>query len=275
MKIIDTFQDMVDTFSNGPFNMDKWEKYADHISPSLTKKVKADCRDYHFETQILPIITHMLQNIEKAEQAHRSFVKAVEELPQKTADIFGEELEISIIFYLGLCNGAGWATDLNGQSVILMGIEKIVELNWCNERNMAALLYHELGHIWHYAHRTVPTTVETQKQKALWQLYTEGMAMYCEQLLYDDPNFYHQDQGQWLPWCQNNQSRLFQVYAQKMSAGESVQPFYGDWCQWEGHSDVGYFLGALLIRSLAEKYTLKELTNLSLETIEEKVLSMA
>ena len=165
MKIIDTFQDMVDAFSNGPFNMDKWEKYADHISPSLTKKVKADCSDYHFETQILPVITHMLQNIEKAEQAHRSFVKAVKELPQKTADIFGEELEISIIFYLGLCNGAGWATDLNGQSVILMGIEKIVELNWCNERNMAGLLYHELGHIWHYTHRTVPTTSGNTKAK--------------------------------------------------------------------------------------------------------------
>ena len=59
------------------------------------------------------------------------------------------------------------------------------------------------------------------------------------------------------------------------AAGESVQPFYGDWCQWEGHSDVGYFLGALLIRSLTEKYTLKELANLSLETVEEKVLSMA
>lgn len=247
MRMIDSYQDMADTFLNGSFSMQKWEQYATRISQSLVEKVKLDSSGYHYETEILPVITHLFENPQKAEQAHHSFLQAVEKLPQKVLEVFGEEPDFSIYFYLGLCNGAGWATNIHGQLAILLGIEKIVELDWCDEQSMASLLYHEFGHLWHDSNRTVATELKTVKQKALWQLYAEGMATYCEQLLYGDFNFYHQDQDGWLQWCQSNRNRLAQAYLRRIDSGENTKVFFGDWNQWEGKSDTGYFLGAELV----------------------------
>lgn len=268
MQIIDTYQDILDIFLNENFSFALWEKYAYSISDSLVKKIKKDSSKYDFNTEILPVISQMLQKKDKLEKAHSTFVNVTKSLSTRIFDVLGTKLDVTIIFYLGLCNGAGWATSINGKPAVLLGIEKIVELNWCDERNMIGLIYHELGHIWHNHVRTVPTTVESQKDRALWQMYSEGIAMYCEQLLYGDIKFYHQDVNGWLNWCQNNQNHLFSEYKRRVEANESVQPFFGDWCQFEGYSDIGYYLGAKFVGKLAEERSLFELANLDMTTIE-------
>ena len=40
-------------------------------------------------------------------------------------------------------------TNINGRDVILLGVEKILELNWFDEVSMCGLIYHELGHVYH------------------------------------------------------------------------------------------------------------------------------
>lgn len=271
MQIIDTYQDILDIFLNENFSFAIWEKYAYSISNSLVKKIEKDSSKYDFNTEILPVISQMLQKKDKLEEAHSAFVNVTESLSTRIFDVFGINLDVAIIFYLGLCNGAGWATSIDGKPTVLLGIEKIIELNWCDERNMIGLIYHELGHIWHNHIRTVPTTFESQKDRALWQMYSEGIAMYCEQLLYGDIKFYHQDVNGWLSWCQNNQNHLFSEYKRRVEANESVQPFFGDWCQFEGHSDIGYYLGAKFVEKLAEERSLFELANLDMTTIEGKL----
>lgn len=204
--------------------------------------------------------------------AHSEFIKATENLSNIVSEKLGEDIDITIVLYLGLCNGAGWATEINGQKVILLGIEKIVELDWCSETALKGLIYHELGHIFHYKNQLIKDLLNTDNDKSLFQLYTEGFATYIEQLLCGNGEFYHQNINGWLDWCKNNQKRMYQLFLTKIKNEESTQDFFGDWNSIEGKSDVGYYLGCELIKYLSPKYSLKELANLNLATIQSALL---
>ena len=43
---------------------------------------------------------------DKMEMAHRSFLAAVERLPERIREAFGIDMDVDVVFYLGLCNGA-------------------------------------------------------------------------------------------------------------------------------------------------------------------------
>ncbi len=113
---------------------------------------------------------------------------------------------------------------------------------------MKSLIYHELGHIWHKAQLGGWPAVKTQAERSLLQLYQEGIAMRCEQLLCGDDAFYHQNRDGWLSWCRENLAEIATEFARRIAAGESTQDFFGDWCTWRGHSDTGYFLGCEFVR---------------------------
>jgi len=40
------------------------------------------------------------------------------------------------------------------------------------------------------------------KQAFVWQLFTEGIAMYFEQVLVGDLEYYHQNRDGWRDWCE-------------------------------------------------------------------------
>ena len=94
--------------------------------------------------------------------------------------------------------------------------------------------------------------------------------MYCEQLLIGDFGYYHQDKNGWLNWCKTNRARLFTEYYRRLCQGESIQDFFGDWCSFEGHCDVGYFLGCEFVKALVKEFNLPEITGLSCEVLEEQ-----
>ena len=274
MRIVDAYHTIADAFVDGRFSIRQWECYINKISPSLNAKLVEDSKSYDFSKDILPAIEYLLNHKEQAETAHASFIEATKRLARRTSAVFGTELDVTVILYLGLCNGAGWATDLDGHPAVLLGIEKIVELGWCDKRAMIALIYHELGHIWHRQVRTHPLEIATPRDKALWQLYSEGIAMYSEQLLVGDTDLYHQDKNGWLAWCKQHRYRLFVEYRRRIDQDERVQPFFGDWCQFEEHSDIGYFLGAEIIKTLSHQYSLNELADLDLHTVDECLSAM-
>jgi len=132
---------------------------------------------------------------------------------------------------------------------------------------MTALLYHELGHIWHDAIGTLYHDTNSISEKSLWQLYQEGIAMYCEQLLLNDFSSYHQDKNNWLGWCNKNRKDIFIEYKKRVDENESTQDFFGDWCNYLEHSDVGYYLGCELLKSLSSKYPMTKLANLEINDI--------
>ena len=210
---------------------------------------------------------HFFQCANIHEQAHTSFLSVTHELQERIYKVLHTELEVTLLLYLGMCNGAGWATELNGRPAVLLGIEKIVELGWHTERAMAGLIYHELGHTWHMQRRHGKKEAKTPRDKALWQLYAEGVAMHCEQLLIGDFDFFHQDTNGWLDWCRRNRPALFAEYRRRVDAGESVAPFFGDWNTFLGQADVGYYLGAEVAASLAVQYGLELLADLDLDIV--------
>ena len=106
-----------------------------------------DTGKYTFEKDFLPIINAVHKN-PSLEQLHYSF-KVV-------------------------TNG------LNGKDTILLGVEKIIELNWQNVNELYGLIYHELGHIYHKQYGCFKQYSDNNKKNFVWQLFTEGIAMYFE-----------------------------------------------------------------------------------------------
>ncbi|MGG0824617.1 hypothetical protein ABE099_17280 [Paenibacillus turicensis] len=267
MRIIDTYTEIISLFSQREFSISLWRSYANSISIYLGQQVENDAQLYNIEKQVIPVINNALDNREKLEETHQSFIYATKQLRNKFIEIFKYDLDVDIILYLGLCNGAGWATDINGKKTVLLGIEKIIELDWCDLQSISSLIYHELGHIWHDSIGKLHLKTDIHSEKSIWQLYREGIAMYFEQMLCNDFSFYHQDRNGWLNWCIKNKGNLFIEYMRRVENEESTQEFFGDWSNYQGYSDVGYYLGCEFIKSLLTNYSLIEIANLNLEAI--------
>lgn len=265
MKIINTCDSIYTHFSNG-FDMALWREYAVNISKELPSKCENDAKEYDFNKNILPIIETAL-NKEKIDLVNKNFNTVIDTLKANLTKLFNEEPDINIILYLGLCNGAGWVTTLDGKNTVLLGIEKIIELDWGDEVNMLALILHEVGHLWHKLNGNLYIPDFTKRRKAIQQLYQEGVAMVCEHILCGDDNFYHQDKDGWFDWCKKNENEIKREYLRRLEEKESVQDFFGDWCSYKGYSDVGYYLGSRFVEHLMKTYSLKQIANLSYRNI--------
>ena len=205
IKIIDTFAQINDLFEDGKFILDKWKTYMNSIYDNAANLVIDDMKecldsgDYVYEKDILPIINAVYRHPD-LELLYSSFCRVTEGLNKKVLDCFGHDVDIDIVLYVGLCNGAGWVTNINDRDVILLGVEKILELNWLDEASMCGLIYHELGHAYHTQYGDFNQQSDISEQNFVWQLFTEGIAMYFEQILVNDFNYYHQDKNGWLEW---------------------------------------------------------------------------
>jgi len=264
MKIINTYNDILNLIErmNGVFDLDMWKKYARFISPFLSEKCTSEIEVYDYNEQVLPVIQHAIINKTELSKTNDSFIKSVDKLREKVMDGLGVDLDIDIILYLGLCNGAGWVTKLGERTVILLGIEKIIELNWQSETIMKALIYHEIGHAWHEAVGSLYWKTNNPGEHWLMQLYQEGIATFCGQILTGDLERNQQYDEAWHTWCHANKKEAFADFLRIVDAGESAQDFFGNWVSYKGHSDVGYFLGNELIKTAAMDYSLNELANL-------------
>ncbi len=260
MKIINTCEEIKATFVDG-FNIDLWRKYTKEISNELPSKCENDAKGYDFENDVLPVLNLALNN-EKIDFVSKNFQSVIKTLNSNLDKLFDKEPDINIVLYLGLCNGAGWATTLDGKNTVLLGIEKIIELGWGDETNMRALILHEIGHLWHKLNGNLHIPEYTKRRKGIAQLYCEGVAMVCEHILCGDDEFYHQDKNGWLDWCYKNENQIKREYLRRLDNKESVQDFFGDWCSYNGRSDVGYFLGCRFVRFLMKANSLKEIANM-------------
>ena len=265
MKIVNTCEQIKEVFKDG-FDIELWREYATAISKELPDKCENDADNYDFNSVVLPVIKDAL-NEEKINSVSRNFQTVIDTLNANLSKLFENEPDINIVLYLGLCNGAGWATTLDGKNTVLLGIEKIIELDWGDETNMRALIFHEIGHLWHKMNGKLYIPDFTKRRKAIQQLYQEGVAMVCEHILCGDDEFYHQDKDGWLDWCYKNENQIKREYLRRLDEKEQVQDFFGDWCSYKGHSDVGYFLGCRFVRHLMNSYSLKEIANMKYRAV--------
>ncbi|NLE30964.1 hypothetical protein GX618_01685, partial [Candidatus Dojkabacteria bacterium] len=149
MTIVDTYKNILNTFPTSHFDFEIWKQYASSISPFLPEEVIKDTSKYDFNKDILPVVKNALSNRSKLEVLHTNFLQVTKSLDKEIVNKFNINLDLDIILYLGLCNGAGWFTKLDNRRVVLLGIEKIIELGWEDITTLRALIYHELGHVWH------------------------------------------------------------------------------------------------------------------------------
>ena len=151
MKVVNTAENMLEAFEEGRFHMKKWEAYIDASASGIREKCVNDMKEcvsagFSWEKEYLPVLNAVLRNGEKRRAAIESFRAITWCLNDKVLERFGRTVDVDVVLYLGLCNGAGWVTDVNGRRSILLGIEKIIELDWCGRDAMPGLIVHELGH---------------------------------------------------------------------------------------------------------------------------------
>lgn len=273
IKIIDTYSQIKNIFTSSSFDYAKWKTYINSIYPDSSIVFENDIAgyfedgNYTFEKNFLPII-NAVPNHPYLNTLHESFLQVTHELNQKIIQRFHHELDIDIVLYLGLCNGAGWVTTINGVNTILLGIEKILELGWHSTASMCGLIYHELGHVYHNQYGHLHQTTNDIKKQFVWQLFTEGIAMYFEQLLIDNPNFYHQDTNGWKDWCDSHFEQLLTDFNHDISTvTRYTQKYFGDWSDYYGYPDTGYYLGSRFIHFLQSIYQFDTLICLDINEV--------
>lgn len=157
LRCVDTFSEIPALFPRGVFELAPWRAYAQAHFGSGASLFEDDMNDclktgsYTYERDFLPVL-QAVWNHPRLEEMHQSFLAAAKGLSERLAQKFGGGLDADLFLYVGLCNGAGWATKLNGRDAVLLGMEKILELGWVSLADMQGLIYHELGHIYHGQH---------------------------------------------------------------------------------------------------------------------------
>lgn len=274
MRIVDTSIGFQSVFIDGQFNLDKWEIYIDKWVPGAKELCLNDMKEcidsgYSWNENYLPILNAVYANNEKRKETVRMFHIVSEHLDEKITKVFGKSVEADIVLYVGLCNGAGWVTKINEKTTVLLGIEKIIELNWCSKNDMIGLIIHEIGHVYQSQYGTLYHKDNSMAEKFLWQLYTEGVAMAFEQEIIGDSEYYHQDKNGWKEWCDQNYELIKQSFSHDMTIMNSEnQRYFGDWVSFEGHADVGYYLGARFVQYLLRSDCFDSVINYTFERVQ-------
>ncbi|MBR5949012.1 MAG: hypothetical protein IKZ82_10295 [Clostridia bacterium] len=273
MKLIDTSRELLSCYGSNGFDLEKWESYMDSCVPGAKELCLCDMREtlaagFSWEKDFLPVLNGVFESDEKREAALRSFYAVTENLDERLKNRFGKTVSADLILYLGLCNGAGWVTPVNGRESVLFGIEKIMELDWCSLDAMNGLVLHELGHIFHRQHGLWLPTPEANADRFIRQLFCEGVAMVFEQELAGGAEYYHQYDSEWKTWCDKNAEHIKQSFFNDLSGMTSEnQRYFGDWMLFEGRGDTGYYLGARFVRFLMRRADLTELVCFELSEI--------
>lgn len=274
MKIIDTYPALSAVYEGSAFCFEKWKAYMDCALPGAFPLLVSDVKEsletgkVSWEKDYLPVLNGVALNAPLREKAHDSFCRVTENLERTVQEQFGKSLDVDIIFYLGLCNGAGWVTECCGRKSIFLGIEKIMELNWCGTDDMRGLIYHELGHVYQGQYGILERTFRNTADSFLWQLFTEGIAMCFEQMLVGDPNYYHQDKDDWKAWCDAHFEEIRADFNRDLKTMTfSSQRYFGDWVKYQGHGDTGYYLGCQFVRFILSRYPLDEIISFDMDRV--------
>ena len=258
MNIINTYTDIESVFDIEHFNIEKWKIYIDKSIPGAKKLCIDDmqeCLDagYSWQKDFLPVLDYVKENPDMCKEAINSFQAVTSNLDEIITQIFSRTVQVNVILYIGLCNGAGWVTEINGTTAVLLGLEKILELGWGNIDDMTGLIVHELGHVYQSQYGILHEKTDNFADEYLWQLFTEGVAMVFEQKVVENDEYDDQDKNGWKSWCDCNIKMIKQsFYEDLVTMTNKNQRYFGDWVNFEGYGDVGYYLGTKFVRFLLQ-----------------------
>ncbi len=170
-----------------------------------------------------------------------------------------------IIIYHGLGNAAGWVTAFMGRPAIYLGLEKIVELGWSDQKKLEDLVSHEYGHLVHMEIRGPLAPYFDFKRKMIFRMYTEGVATYCESIF----NGRETSTPIWYNKCLQHELELKTEFLKRLKTESSdCEDFFGDWNPVLGINEAGYFLGLEFTKRLISRMSLIEVMKLDYDSIE-------
>jgi len=257
----------INSYFNNGFSIDEWKRYIETVIPNASNIFLTDMNEsispkYSYEEYFLPCLNNACIEKEKISEIRKVFMKVVDGINEKVSKTFSKDLKVEIVLYFGLCNGAGWVTTINNWDYVLLGVEKIIELNWGNENDLIGLIYHELGHVLQSQFGRLKEYTTCNKEYFLWQLFTEGVAMYVEQAIVDDFSYFHQDKNGWKKWNDNHLKQIVVDFNRDCVIMErEKQRYFGDWVDYFGHSDVGYYLGNMFVKWLMKNDSFDNIIN--------------
>lgn len=277
MKFLDTTNKIEKVYQKGEFNLELWKKYIATIHPKLGQLCLEDMNKaietglVSFKEHYQPILNDVIKNKKAKEEVAKNFHLITQNLDREIISKFGKTIDVEIVLYLGLCNGAGWVEVIDNKTYILLGIEKIIELKWYDFKAMKGLIYHELGHAYHNEYTKLNQNFDNNRDKFIWQLFTQGVATFFEQTLIGDFNYYHEDKDSWKEWCDLNLDKIKKDFDKDLSTMSfENQRYFGDWVNYQGKSNVGYYLGTKFIHYLNEKYEFEDILNFDISKVKKE-----
>lgn len=241
------------------------EAWADHYLdpwPEL-RQMQLDCYAEEGEDWRAMARTHVFPFLPDQLEA---MLTAHDNLLAICADMYGRgwqtldfDSDLVGVIYVGIGIGAGWVTTYAGKPAILFGLENIAAEEWQSKAALTGLMAHEFGHVVHFHWRERAGLAD--ETGPWWQLYIEGFAMWCEQLIQDRASWHirREVDNQWESWCQENVGWLAGEFLRRVDEGEDLRPFFGSWFELQGVKQTGYFLGYELVKRMRETASLEKI----------------
>jgi hypothetical protein len=214
------------------------------------------------------IFPHLAEYVPAMKIAHDNLLPVVEAAYRRSRRAIGFDNDLIWLIYVGIGCGAGWATSYAGTPAVLFGLENIAAEGWQDTETLMALTAHELGHLAHF-HWRQQAGVSAQTGP-WWQLYTEGVAQWCEERILGHPSWHMQAAtgASWSAWCKDNIGWLAAEFLRRVDIDDDIRPFFGSWYNLQGYKQTGYFLGHTLITMLSDHMSLRQIALLdSLDTV--------
>ena len=253
-------------------------------------------KDYPLEN----VFPHFIIDLEKMKKAAYNLKLVLDRAKKDIDNIIETEEDIFIVIYVGAGTGAGHVTKYKNKPAILFGLENIANLNWYKIDTLTGMIFHELGHIIHmierekYISSTIKENIQSGKQNhenvlkkyedLIWfRLYEEGTAQRFEHLL-QGKETWHMDEmteegdSQWRAWINSNYSYICNTFYNRIkNENNKLSDLFGSDrensdCNFHGKIQVGYYIGAQMIKEWQKSLSLKEIMRLPKEEIKERVI---
>ncbi|RMH05802.1 MAG: hypothetical protein D6704_08635 [Nitrospirae bacterium] len=204
------------------------------------------------------VFPYLTERLSAMRQARQNLLELGKPLFSRAQQVLAFDSNAVFVIYVGIGCGAGWVTTFGGSPAILFGLENIAECGWSTPKAIMGLVAHEIGHLVHHYWRTQHG--KSTGRGPWWQLYEEGFAQRCEELIKDSGTWHQMSSDDdWLDWCKSHKGWLAAKFLRTVDAGEPVSAFFGSWLKICGKSETGYFLGCGCMKELEKRFTLQEI----------------
>jgi len=122
------------------------KKYPELLSKQTKVYEEAGVNWQEIAKKLFPLI---LQRLSLMRKARDNILVVGNRICTKASEKLELNFNITLVIYVGIGCGAGWATTYNREPAILLGLENIAEEKWHTKNKIKALLSHEIGHLVH------------------------------------------------------------------------------------------------------------------------------